>query len=300
MLNEQQYVVQSLEQHLFFGRIMKEHAIFLEAGFTPKNSNLARTADNFKLRFEAFLSTAVQLSNGIISTPVLHSGEIITDFTLGSEQKTQNFSGIQINTNITQAEKRLTSSMNPVVSPALVRQVQSLNSSIMSELNRLIDFKTMVLNGMLSCNMFTMNYPLLIDHIIREAKMYRTLLIAIEDRNEIDENPKNTELFWDQIMLEHALFIRGLLDPSEGELINTANDFALDYQELINRAAAANDIMLSGVSEQTLEQTKAYRDFKAAGTKGINECKIRSIIIPLLADHVLREANHYIRLLEQA
>jgi hypothetical protein len=39
------------------------------------------------------------------------------------------------------------------------------------------------------------------------------------------------------------------------------------------------------------------RDFKAAGARGILECEIRSIILPLLADHVLREANHYIRLL---
>ena len=42
-----------------------------------------------------------------------------------------------------------------------------------------------------------------------------------------------------------------------------------------------------------------FKDFKQAGTEGIAACKIRSIILPLLADHVLREANHYIRLLRQ-
>lgn len=31
--------------------------------------------------------------------------------------------------------------------------------------------------------------------------------------------------------------------------------------------------------------------------EGILTCKIKSIIIPLLADHVLREANHFIRIL---
>uniref|UniRef100_UPI0032605C1B DUF2935 domain-containing protein n=1 Tax=Clostridium sp. NkU-1 TaxID=1095009 RepID=UPI0032605C1B len=50
---------------------------------------------------------------------------------------------------------------------------------------------------------------------------------------------------------------------------------------------------------QHYKKTEKYRDFKEAGTKGINECKIRSIILPLLADHVLRESNHYIRLLRQ-
>ena len=44
--------------------------------------------------------------------------------------------------------------------------------------------------------------------------------------------------------------------------------------------------------------TQKFRDFKQAGVEGIEICKIKSIILPLLADHVLREANHYLRLLE--
>ncbi|MEN6317078.1 MAG: DUF2935 domain-containing protein, partial [Clostridiaceae bacterium] len=28
------------------------------------------------------------------------------------------------------------------------------------------------------------------------------------------------------------------------------------------------------------------------------ECKVKSIIIPLLGDHVIREASHYLRLLK--
>jgi len=107
------------------------------------------------------------------------------------------------------------------------------------------------------------------------------------------------ELFWDQIMMEHAMFIRGLLDPTENDLINTANDYAKQFNDLLNSARAANEATLPSVTNQTLTETMKYRDFKAAGTEGIAECKIRSIILPLLADHVLREANHYIRLLNE-
>ncbi len=48
----------------------------------------------------------------------------------------------------------------------------------------------------------------------------------------------------------------------------------------------------------SLAETLKYREFKTAGAEGILENKIVSIILPLLADHVLREANHYIRILE--
>ena len=49
--------------------------------------------------------------------------------------------------------------------------------------------------------------------------------------------------------------------------------------------------------QESLNETLRFRDFKTAGVQGIEDCKIRSVILPLLADHVLREANHYIRLL---
>lgn len=299
MIGEQQYVVLSLELHLFFSRIMKEHSFFLEAGFTPPNKDFAQTADRFKMQFETLLHNAIQLSNGVVGGAVLRSGEIVTDYTLGSEQKTQGFTGIPINQSLTAMEARLHSAVNPNITPALVQRVRTLNANVRGILDNLIDFKTRVLNEVLSCNMFTTNYPLLIDHVRREARMYRTHLIALESGSDLEET-KSMELFWDQIMLEHALFIRGLLDPSEGELINTSNNFAKEYTELLEKARASTDAMLRTVTSETLKETKKYRAFKTAGTKGIAECKIRSIILPLLADHVLREANHYIRLLEQS
>jgi len=299
MINQQQYVVLSLELHLFFGRIMKEHALFLEAGFTPENPEYSKAADQYKEIFESILYDAVQIGNGIVSNQVIASGEIVTDYTLGTEEKTQNFTGITIDTNITRLEGRMFGSSNPNISAELQQQAKQLNTKALHYLDGLIQFKTTVLNNVLSCNMFTMNYPLLIDHILREAEMYQSHIQNLEKGMPIDDNVKATELFWDQIMMEHALFIRGLLDPTENALIRKANDFAHEYDDLLEQARTAADRTMEEVTQSTLEETMKYRDFKVAGTKGIAECKIRSIILPLLADHVLRESNHYIRLLEQ-
>ena len=100
-------------------------------------------------------------------------------------------------------------------------------------------------------------------------------------------------------MMEHALFIRGLLDPSENELIVKSNKFANEFEKLIKRAESITDDTKLSVTDDTLSQTIKLRDFKKDGTKGILECKIRSIILPLLSDHVIREANHYIRILKK-
>jgi len=55
--------------------------------------------------------------------------------------------------------------------------------------------------------------------------------------------------------------------------------------------------ILPQLSSKTYKATASLRDFKTAATDGLLQGKIRALAVPLLADHVLREANHYLRLL---
>ncbi len=293
------YVVKSLELHLFFGRIMKEHSLFLRAGSTPANVSFSNKAEFFKQEFESLLCQAVTLSNGIVSREVLCSGELVTDFTSLAEEQTERFTAIPINKAITSKELRLISGSGCRrcgVGSEKHAQVQRLNRRALKLLDGLIAFKENILKNVLCCEMFTMNYPLLIEHILREAKLYREYVVMLEKEGDLnDRSMKEVECFWNQIMMEHALFIRGLLDPSETELFNSADKFAKEYCALLETCQNAHNQTLTSNS---LEETIEFRNFKMAGTQGIEQCKIRSVILPLLADHVLREANHYIRLLK--
>ncbi|MBQ8296203.1 MAG: DUF2935 domain-containing protein [Ruminococcus sp.] len=289
------YAAESLELHLFFGRIMKEHSFFLKAGFTPANADCAARAEFFKNEFEKLLSQAVALSNGMICEKVLCSGEIVTEFTAAAEKQTEKLTGIPINKNITSRTLRLCSCNCSKIADISCK-VRFLNRTAIGLLNGLIALKEEVLNKVQCCQMFTMNYPLLIEHMLREAKLYRKYVQMLESDGTLAvQSMKEAECFWNQIMMEHALFIRGLMDPTEDELICTADQFAGDYAQLLKKCCNAQDKTLPA---DALAETKKFKDFKAAGAEGIINCKIRSLILPLLADHVLREANHYIRLLE--
>ena len=300
MISTEKYITLSLESHLFFARIMKEHSLFLEAGFTPKNTDFSKEAEHYKVSFEKLLLDIVKLSNERIEESVLNSGEIFTEYTLEAEKKTEYYTGIKINSKITLMEKDLGCKNSNSIDSKMVKCIRNINTRAIKLLDGLIDFKMRVLDGMLSCELFTANYPLLIEHIIREAKLYRSYIKALEaDKDISKEDIRKTELFWNQIMMEHSLFIRGLLDPSENELIITSNNFANEFYELIKKADEATEMTMATVTSDTLKETTKLRDFKKAATRGIADCKIRSIILPLLADHVLREANHYIRLLNE-
>lgn len=295
----QKYVVLSLELHLFFARIMKEHSLFLEAGFVQKDESFIKEADYFRMQFEELLYDVVKISDCIIRPNVLNSGEIVTKYTRSTESRTEFYTGIPIDSNITMLEEQLSSGDYSTDALELSDDVRRINLTAIKLLDGLIRLKEEVLERMLSCKMFTVNYPLLIQHILREANLYRVYVIALENGYDIDnKDMKQTELFWNQIMMEHALFIRGLLDPTENDLINTSDEFADNYGDLLMEAKDMTDETIRSITMETIKKTTEFRDFKEAGTKGINSCEIQSIILPLLADHVLREANHYLRLLK--
>lgn len=292
------YVTMSLETHLFFGRIMKEHALFLYVGFPCGETKCRQQADFFREEFENGLRRAVQLSNGIVSSGVLSSGEIVTEFTLKAERQTEKLSGISIDSEITEAEKRLRAGNQMRFSREMMMNVRALNRRMFQLVNGLIEFKEQILQEIADCRLYTTNYPLLIEHILREARLYRATILELERRGGIaPKDLREMEQFWNQIMMEHALFIRGLLDPTECELIETADGFAKDYCRLLEEAKEQDLRTMDELTRKTIETTQEYQKFKTAGTEGITDCKIRSIILPLLADHVLREANHYLRIL---
>lgn len=292
------YITRSLETHLFFARIMKEHALFLEAGFVCMNIDWIQKADYFRAQFEDLLSDVVKISNGRVHSHILHSNELVTEFTIPAENGTERLSGVPIDSDITRMTHSLRSGSRRDNNSDIFRMVHQINERSICLLDGLIDFKECILKEMSAGNLFTFNYPLLIEHILREAKLYRTAIDSLmHDRQISYRSLLGSEAFWNQIMMEHAWFIRGLLDPSEEALIKIAHDFAMDYKKLLELAKQQDCIATQELTGKTLEKTLKYRDFKATGTKGILNCDIASIIVPLLADHVLREANHYIRIL---
>lgn len=292
------YTILSIETHLFFARIMKEHALFLEAGFPCCEKDCIEEARFFRNCFEELLRDTLEIAPGNIHDPVLKSNELVTEFTIPAEQRTENLSGIPIDSNLTKMTCSLRCGCSNEENCSLNQRVMQINERARKLLNDLICFKERILCKMKEGQLYTTNYPLLIEHITREAKLYRDIIEQLMSNRRVSyQSFYETESFWNQIMMEHAWFIRGLLDPSEAQLIETADNFSKDYAVLLE-TACQQDCRANSLTEKSLEETLKYRDFKTAGTKGILDCQISSIILPLLADHVLREANHYIRVLE--
>lgn len=301
MLTRKEFVTMSIDINLFFLRIMKEHSFFLEIGFTPRDKNIGEQAAFFREGFEQLLSEATTLANGNVSENALNSRQATTQYTMEAERLTNFYTGVPFNFNLTRREEMLQPAGYRMPDVRIEEAVENLDRRAYELTAQLAAFKDRLLGNVRSCQMFTVNYPLLIEHILREARHFMDLLVMLVRRESMTgpEDLLNQELFWNRQMAEHAKFIAGLLDPSEETLIEAARKFGREFDALTEEAAhvTAQTMSINRVTSDSLNETVKLRDFKDAGTKGMLECKIQSIIIPLLGDHVLREANHYLCIL---
>jgi hypothetical protein len=180
---------------------------------------------------------------------------------------------------------------------------------IIVAVKNLFAFKRHVLHLIIECRIGGANYPLLIDHISREAMYFLKILQKIQDgemNNPVDSIVSDN-VFWLRHMADHARFIAGLLDPSERGFVEKANAFAAQFEQLQLQARDLDSMLwhyhpnndLTRFEKDVTRATTQLRDFKQAARDLISACKVISLIPPLLADHVLREAEYFLEILEE-
>lgn len=197
-------------------------------------------------------------------------------------------------------------SFNELTDP---EQIKRFNMEAHLAATHIWAFKRRVLGLIIQCKLpGGNNFPLLVDHTSREANYFRNRLEELNSgRLEplpdaiIDEN-----VFFLRIMADHAKFIGHLLDPSERQLVEQARNFSQDFDQLLFQAIDLSGMRPQSQTEPLLDQfldqnrvsVVSLRDFKKTARDLIEACRIKSIIHPLLADHVFREAERFLYIID--
>lgn len=181
---------------------------------------------------------------------------------------------------------------------------RELLGDLIEAVEAIIEFKARLLKLLIQCKAEPgSNYPLLLDHIRREAMHFLNLL-----RTPVAEDPLflllQEEVFWLRIMKEHIEFIIHLLDPSERELLEQAEELRRTFSQLLETARDLESMAetrpkkfnrVIRFTENVITNTTELRDFKAAAFELAKLCELLSIIsTPLLLDHVRREADKFL------
>ncbi|MEH7223630.1 DUF2935 domain-containing protein [Bacillus sp. JJ1566] len=188
-------------------------------------------------------------------------------------------------------------------------QIRRFNSEVQQAAANIFAFKRKILGLILTCKLpGANNFPLLVDHTSREANYFRKRLIELNEGKlkSLPDAIIKENVFFLRIMADHAKFIGHLLDPSERKLVDLARNFSNDFDQLLYQARDLESMkpqsQTAPLLDQFLDQNRvsvsSLRDFKKTARDLIEQCKIKSIIHPLLADHVFREADRFLEIID--
>ena len=146
------------------------------------------------------------------------------------------------------------------------------------------DFKTEVHSRLVAGEWLGWLWPLFVDHIRREGDYFLGKLqgTMLSDADECAT--------WITFMAEHAAFAAHLLDPSEAARIQQAIAMLGTLNQLWKACSVSlNDQLLSLTTRSGLD-LDAYLKGLGVGKPG----GARSIIHPVLAEHVVREGQRFL------
>ena len=190
--------------------------------------------------------------------------------------------------------------------------VKAFCEAVIKEVKPFIAFKDACREAQASGKLYCLIYPLVFEHTQREAKRWCLRLqglglgIAEFDRAEVST-------FWTGCMDEDCRFIAHLLDPEEYGLIDACMKTSSVFRHL-NRGGTGGvvaslvgepgSVVTSLVKNQKtyeiLNCAEAVLDLKTKLCRDIEAGRVKSMMIPAMADHLRRESIKFVDELKRA
>ena len=186
------------------------------------------------------------------------------------------------------------------------KKFAELITDTIGSLREFLRYKRLLLGLSMTNKLGSALPPLFFDHVIREAEYFMVILERISASKKLAVVKALEADFWLRLMADHTKFIAARLDPSERSLMDVVEGYEVEFDDL---SMQARDYV-SYLTHRPMElpafdrflqdsrvATMRLRDFKQAAYDMISTNRMLSTIPAVMADHVRREADHFLLLL---
>lgn len=296
MLNDTDFVTQTLTSNLYFLRTLREFATNIQLSFLDDNLEYIEAAKDFGLRAEQLGRILIKNASGNVSQEAIDNQIFVTDYTLDAELLTEKLFNIDIDTTITENELTLTSGTPTNPSEVMLSELTDVNNRALVLVTNFIDFLENIVIQMKNNELFSYSYVSLIEAMLVEMELYKSNLTRLIARENI--NPGfvvNYEYLFNDLLRQLSSFIRGLVDPKNGITIIRASAFANEFGIFANeyKEAIASPETQSELESRNLEALERFREFISTTIEDVLNGDTYFIVEPIFLDNMLTTANYF-------
>ena len=301
MLTEEEFYKESIDANLYYLRTLRDFCINIELSFYGDNLYKGRAAPLAR-ESQDLGREIVTLTNGKVPSKGLNYQIYYTEYTLPIERLTEKLFNLNLSTDITEMQLKLTPTDTFEVNDELITALTSFNDRATSIASEFINLAREIRDEMTSNNLFSYSYPTMYNFMIITIELYIGELNRLKER--IRKDPiiaLDTEYGYNITAYEITSFLRGLIDPNATSYIEVLNNILKEiYPELLEDY---NSLPLSPENQQNLTERsiaviRRIRLLISNMLRDLLDAKLYFIIEPLAIDNFYRNINYFLYALD--
>lgn len=301
MLTEEEFYKESIDANLYYLRTLRDFCINIELSFYGDNLYKGRAA-LLARESQDLGREIVTLTNGKVPSKGLNYQIYYTEYTLPIERLTEKLFNLNLSTDITEMQLKLTPTDTIEVNNELITTLTSFNDRATSIASEFINLAREIRDEMTSNNLFSYSYPTMYNFMIITIELYIGELNRLKER--IRKDPiiaLDTEYGYNITAYEITSFLRGLIDPNATSYIEVLNNILKEiYPELLEDY---NSLPLSPENQQNLTERsiaviRRIRLLISNMLRDLLDAKLYFIIEPLAIDNFYRNINYFLYALD--
>ena len=296
MLTDKEFFIESLRDHLYYLRTIREFCITIELSFYKNNEKYIKMAQDFANKCDELGKEAISYTAGFVSKEALDSGIYVTEFSLPCEKLTEKLFGIKIDTAFTEEELRLQAGINENINTSIIEGIKRLNQKALVYAKNFSTFCVEIRDKLDTNNLFSFSYSDFFSYIFDEINTYildLERIIRMEGYSPI--YAVGYEYNFVVTLQKTARFIRDWVDVKNEDVFDMANYFVNSFGEIIDKylkASISPDVQ-EELSIETKKELTDYQEFLKNILRKLIEGEIYFITPPVSIDNIYTSVNFY-------
>ena len=293
MLNDINFISQSIEINLAYGLSIREMALNLELSFLDKDKEYQNTIHTFFKAFDALVNETISIADGNIPKELFDNKDAIyTKYTLPTYDLTEKLTGVDMNQYLILKLEEIKPGI-PKPSTELIRRVEEINKQTEILLSNFKKFLQDIYDKVINVKLFIFSYGLLIDHLIDRINLYYYSIDRLIHREDLSPTYVSTVQFaFNKLVKQDAMFINALVNQKEKQVIEKARYFEQEFDILLKTyqipLTPDNQTLLS---KRSLKLNDDFINFVNDILNKITNKEIQFMTEPVFIDLILRESN---------
>lgn len=303
MLNDREFFIQSLRDHLYYLRTIREFCITIELSFYKNNLDYIEQCQDFATKCDELGKEAISYTGGFVSKEALDNNIYVTEYSLPCEILTEELFGIKIDTSFTEEELKLREGITQNINTKVIDSIKSLNRKCLVFANNFARFCEEISDKLYTNKLFSFSYSDFFSYIFDEINTYildLERIIRMEGYSPI--YAVGYEYNFSVTLQKTARYLRDWVDVKSVDVFDMASFYVNSFGEIIDKYLKAS-ISPSVQEELSIETKKIltdYQDFLNNILSRLINKELYFITPPVSIDNIYTSVNFYKFILEES